>query len=181
MATLYKYEAGGREVTYLDAEDTYSAEDVRKHWASTFPELGNATARTEEKAQTVEHEGAEVEVQKVVTFEKRAGTKGGDLALWRVSGFLKTGKGWHSWVEELVRVESAAEAEEIVLERKRKVYQREVGWGPNGVEIEVVPEDQVMRAIGASMLPGLVEASEFLAIEKLAAAIDQAEAADDQS
>ena len=76
MATLYKFETGGREVTYLDPEDTYKAEDIRKHWAQTFPELSNASTSTDKNKQTVEHEGAEVEVDQVVTFAKRVGTKG---------------------------------------------------------------------------------------------------------
>ena len=77
MTTLYKYQTqGGREVTYLDQEDQYKAEDLRKHWASTFPELGNATAETKAEKQTVEVEGEQVEVDKVVTFVKKVGTKG---------------------------------------------------------------------------------------------------------
>lgn len=77
MSTLYKYVTqGGREVTFLDENDAYKPEDIRKHWSQTFPELNSATAETTTEAQTVEVEGAPVEVEKVVTFVKKVGTKG---------------------------------------------------------------------------------------------------------
>lgn len=159
MATLYKYEAGGRTVTYLDAEDTYSAEDIRKHWAGTFPELGNANSSTDETKQTVTHEGAEVEVDKVVTFAKRAGTKGGDevWSLYKVAGFIDIGKGWHEWYDERVRAENALQAGEIVLERVGKIYEARVTWGLDGPVIVLIPEDRAMQELGMAMLLGLSE------------------------
>lgn len=160
MATLYKYEAGGRTATYLDPEDQYSAEDIRKHWAQTFPELGNATSSTDEKKQTVTHEGAEVEVDKIVTFEKRVGTKGSDemLSLFEVAGFVNTGQGWHTWYEEQVRAENADEAGRLILERVQQAYENKVSWREDGPEIELIPEDRALRLSGAAMLPGLAEA-----------------------
>jgi hypothetical protein len=86
MATLYKYQTqGGQEVTFVDQEDQYKAEDIRKHWANTFPELGNAQADEDKKAQTVEVDGESVEVDRVVTFAKKVGTKGQDPK-WHVVG-----------------------------------------------------------------------------------------------
>lgn len=76
MTTLYKFTTGGREVAYLDADDAYQPEDIRTHWAGTFPELGNASTDIDAKKQTVTHEGKEVEVDRVVSFAKKAGTKG---------------------------------------------------------------------------------------------------------
>lgn len=80
MTTLYRYETQGREVTYLDADDAYAAEDIRRHWSETFPELSNATADTQAapEGETLEAvvEGETVQVDRVVTFAKRVGTKG---------------------------------------------------------------------------------------------------------
>lgn len=77
MATLYKYQTqGGQEVTFLDSEDQYQPEDIRQHWAQTFPELGSAQTDEQKKTQTVEVEGQQVEVNRVVTFAKKVGTKG---------------------------------------------------------------------------------------------------------
>lgn len=82
MKTLFKFQTqGGREVTYLDAEGVYQPNDIRSHWASTFPELAQAQADEETKTQTVKYTDAdgqeqEVEVERVVTFTKKVGTKG---------------------------------------------------------------------------------------------------------
>lgn len=77
MSTLYKYQTqGGQAVTYLDPDDTYKPEDIRRHWAETFPELAQATTATDDKAQTVEVEGQPVEVTRIVSFAKKVGTKG---------------------------------------------------------------------------------------------------------
>lgn len=82
MKTLYKYQTqGGREVTFFDSEGVYQPNDIRSHWASTFPELAQAQADEETKTQTVKYTDAdgqeqEVEVERVVTFTKKVGTKG---------------------------------------------------------------------------------------------------------
>lgn len=65
MATKYVYMTGGREVEFVDEQDAYKPEDIKNHWAQTFPELSAAT--WDEK---------EVDGVKVVTFAKRVGTKG---------------------------------------------------------------------------------------------------------
>jgi hypothetical protein len=83
MTTLFKYETQGRPVTFLDEADQYDNETIRKHWQTSFPELGNCQAETKaapkgEKLKEVMAEGEEVEVDKVVTFVKKVGTKGGD-------------------------------------------------------------------------------------------------------
>lgn len=67
MKTIYKYLTGGREVTFEDEEGVYKPEDIKAHWAATFPELGAATWDTTEK------DGV-----KIVTFAKKVGTKGAD-------------------------------------------------------------------------------------------------------
>lgn len=77
MATLYKYQTqGGQEVTYLDTDDAYQPEDIRQHWTQTFPELGSAQTDEKKGQQTVEVEGQPVEVDRVVSFAKKVGTKG---------------------------------------------------------------------------------------------------------
>jgi hypothetical protein len=78
QVTLFKYVTGGQEVTFLDDQGLYDAETIRKHWQGTFPELGNCQAETDAKKQTVTVEGQEVEVDRVVTYVKKVGTKGGD-------------------------------------------------------------------------------------------------------
>jgi hypothetical protein len=83
MTTLFKYETQGRPVTFLDEADQYDNETIRKHWQTSFPELGNCQAETkaapkEGKLKEVTAEGQEVEVDKVVTFVKKVGTKGAD-------------------------------------------------------------------------------------------------------
>lgn len=88
MTTLYKFETGGREVTYLDTDDAYQPEDIRTHWAGTFPELGNASTDIDKKKQTVTHEGNEVEVDRVVTFAKKVGTKGANDTAWQITNAL---------------------------------------------------------------------------------------------
>jgi hypothetical protein len=83
MTTLFKHETQGRPVTFLDEADQYDNETIRKHWQTSFPELGNCQAETkaapkEGKLKEVTAEGEEVEVDKVVTFVKKVGTKGAD-------------------------------------------------------------------------------------------------------
>jgi PRTRC genetic system protein C len=65
MPTKYVYLTGGREVTFDDDADAYKPDDIRQHWAATFPELASAT--WEEKKE----DGV-----RVVTFAKKVGTKG---------------------------------------------------------------------------------------------------------
>jgi hypothetical protein len=77
MPTLYKYTTGGRDVLFTDKEDAYKPADIQAHWASTFPELSNATADTKAgKQKVINEEGQEIEVDKVITFTKKVGTKG---------------------------------------------------------------------------------------------------------
>lgn len=83
MSTLYRYETQGRPVTFLDDADAYDNETIRKHWQTSFPELGNCQAETkkadgDQKLKETMAEGEEVEVDRVVTFVKKVGTKGGD-------------------------------------------------------------------------------------------------------
>lgn len=66
MATKYVYLAGGREVTFEDAGDVYKPEDIKTHWAATFPELSGATWEEKKGEDGV----------RVVTFAKKVGTKG---------------------------------------------------------------------------------------------------------
>lgn len=65
MATKYVYMAGGREVSYEDATDAYKPDDIRQHWAQSFPELANATWEEKKEGET-----------RVITFAKKVGTKG---------------------------------------------------------------------------------------------------------
>lgn len=77
MTTLYKYTTGGRDVLFTDKEDAYKPGDIQVHWASTFPELSNATAETKAgKQKVINEEGQEIEVDRVITFTKKVGTKG---------------------------------------------------------------------------------------------------------
>lgn len=59
------YTTGGQDVTIDDPNNDYTAEQIKAHWATTFPELANATWDTKE-----------VDGVKVVTFSKKVGTKG---------------------------------------------------------------------------------------------------------
>jgi len=69
MATLYRYTTGGRDVEYLDEGDVYTPKAIQEHWAATFPELGAATwTETQDEATG----------QKIITFAKKVGTKGGN-------------------------------------------------------------------------------------------------------
>ncbi|MBD3309568.1 hypothetical protein GF348_24525 [candidate division KSB3 bacterium] len=63
MATLYKYPHGDYE--YLDEGDEFTTEQMKAHLAQYFPELANASV-----------EESEDDGVHVVTFVKRAGTKG---------------------------------------------------------------------------------------------------------
>lgn len=71
MPTRYVYVTGGREVAFDDPADVYKPEDIKAHWAATFPELGAATWEVTEK------DGV-----KIVTFAKKVGTKGGEWPDW---------------------------------------------------------------------------------------------------
>lgn len=70
MAQKFVYLTGGREATLDDPEGVYTPQQIKDHWAATFPELRNAS--WEEKV--------EGEV-KVITFAKEVGTKGNGAAL----------------------------------------------------------------------------------------------------
>jgi hypothetical protein len=81
MTTLFRYETQGRPVTFLDDADVYDNETIRKHWQTSFPELGNCQAETkaaekDQKLKETTAEGEEVEVDRVVRFVKKVGTKG---------------------------------------------------------------------------------------------------------
>ncbi len=65
MPTKYVYTIGGREVTFEDDADDYKPEDIKTHWAQTFPELASATWEETKDGET-----------RVVTFAKKVGTKG---------------------------------------------------------------------------------------------------------
>lgn len=81
MSTLFRYETQGRPVTYLDTEDQYDAEFMRKHWSAHFSELGNCQSEVKqagagEKLKGLTQEGEEVEVDRIITYAKKVGTKG---------------------------------------------------------------------------------------------------------
>lgn len=83
MSTLYKYVTNGVPVTYVDVDEQHTPEAIRTHWARTFSELGNCQAEEQkakegEKLKGLTQEGEEVEVDRVVTFVKKVGTKGAD-------------------------------------------------------------------------------------------------------
>lgn len=69
---IFKYLIGGKWVTYEDADDVYSPDDIRAHWAATYPELSAATWD-----KTAGPNGEEV-----YTFAKKVGVKGGDWPAW---------------------------------------------------------------------------------------------------
>jgi PRTRC genetic system protein C len=71
MATRYVYLTGGREVEFMDEQDAYKPEDIKAHWAATFPELSAATW-DEKKAD---------DGTRTITFAKKVGTKGAALNL----------------------------------------------------------------------------------------------------
>jgi PRTRC genetic system protein C len=64
MATIYKYPHGDYE--YRDEEDELTTQQMQDHLRQYFPELANASVE----------ESEDDEGNKVVTFVKRAGTKG---------------------------------------------------------------------------------------------------------
>ena len=63
MATIYTYRQGNYE--FRDEHGDFTAEDVKQQLVQYFPELANATT-----------EKSETDGDTVVTFVKRAGTKG---------------------------------------------------------------------------------------------------------
>jgi len=145
MATLYRYAVqGGREVTFLDADDAYQPEDIRQHWAGTFPELGQAQTEIDAKAQTVEVEGQPVTVGKVVSFVKKVGTKG---ATYR--RFFED--------DVLGRVWLGADGQTMFADRRQAgLFNNEDwhDWGFElGLEVEWCPDDEQNRLNGAPPLP----------------------------
>lgn len=66
MAQKFVYTTGGRDVTLDDPNDDYTPAQIKDHWASTFPELANATWDTKPGDDGV----------KTITFSKKVGTKG---------------------------------------------------------------------------------------------------------
>lgn len=61
MARIFIYE--GKE--YPDPDPNMKPDEVRRAWADFFPELANATEKTEKRGDDT-----------VITFAKRVGTKG---------------------------------------------------------------------------------------------------------
>jgi hypothetical protein len=156
MATLYKYLTGGREVTFLDADDAYQPEDIRQHWAGTFPELGNAATDIDDKAQTVTVDGADAEVTRVVTFSKKVGTKG--LQTWQVTGNVRLQWPRRHLVHTITEFATAATAGEAVTRTLFSVAQLHEGATASWVgkpTADAVPPDRMMRLSGAPELPGL--------------------------
>lgn len=80
--TLYKYVTGGKEITFHDNEGQYSPEQIKAHWAGSFPELAQAETKVEAfdepQEVTFETDGEQVTatVDQVVTFEKQVQTLG---------------------------------------------------------------------------------------------------------
>lgn len=117
--TLYRYiTQGGREVDYFDADGQYTPEVIRKHWAESFPELSNATVEAKDEVQTIktrdtEGNETEVEIDRLVTFSKRVGTKG---ALYRITGAIDYLVPRTKRVNRIVEAPSEAEARQVVLE-----------------------------------------------------------------
>lgn len=117
--TLYRYiTQGGRTVDYFDAGGQYTPEVIRKHWAESFPELSNAAAETKDEVQTVatrdvDGNETEVEIDRLVTFAKRVGTKG---ALYRVAGTIDYLVPRTKQVNRIVEADSEAEARRVVLQ-----------------------------------------------------------------
>lgn len=161
MATLYKYLTGGREVTFLDPDDAYQPEDIRQHWAGTFPELGNAATDIDDKAQTVTVDGVEAEVTRVVTFSKKVGTKGGDvtdLQIWQVSGRVRLQWPRRHLIHTVTEFATADTAGDAVQRALFGVAQMHVGATATWVgkpDASPVPPDRMMRLSGAPALPGL--------------------------
>jgi hypothetical protein len=160
MSTLYKYAVGGREVTFLDAEDAYKPEDIRQHWATTFPELGQAQTEIDAKAQTVDVEGQPVAVGRVVSFVKKVGTKG---AVYRVTGRynLKHCCGCiycdRTYEPRRIteRIECEPEELEAALAEIAKGQEDELGDGDwyEAVTATLIGEDQLLRERGYQTLP----------------------------
>lgn len=72
MAQKFVYMASGQEVILDDPTDSYTPQQIKDHWTTTFPELSNAIweeKRTEDGT-------------KVVTFAKKVGVKGVDGPAW---------------------------------------------------------------------------------------------------
>jgi PRTRC genetic system protein C len=158
MATLYKYLTGGREVTFLDPDDAYQPEDIRQHWAATFPELGNAATDIDDKAQAVTVDGSEVEVTRVVTFSKKVGTKGCvGLETWQVSGEVRLQWPRRHLIHTVSEFATASTADDAISRALFGVAQMHAGATAAWVSkpaAKVVPPDQMMRAAGAPTLPG---------------------------
>lgn len=153
MTTLYKYMVEDRAVTFLDPESVYKPEDIKTHWTQTFPELSNAIAETKaakagEKLKEV-HEGQEVEVEKVVTFVKKVGTKATAItSQYRVRGKLGA-DGILFAVCDLVS-EALSPGEAVVKARESldtdPTYQ--LGWIEGPVVLQVVTDEPVVIGEG---------------------------------
>lgn len=65
MTQRFVYVTAGQEYSLDDPNDDYTPQQVKDHWAATFPELGNASWDTKE-----------ADGVKVITFAKKVGTKG---------------------------------------------------------------------------------------------------------
>jgi PRTRC genetic system protein C len=152
MTTLYKYiTQGGREVVFEDPTDQYKPEDVRQHWAQSFPELANATT-----TETTE------DGKKVVTFAKKVGTKGGKTPhRFQVNGEVVwlDGKGREKVDDLDMRVESSNGEEDAAFEALR-LFSEQHGiiafWSedifPEVEDLGEVPVDVIMRRQGQPML-----------------------------
>jgi PRTRC genetic system protein C len=66
MAQKFIYLASGQEVTLDDPTDSYTPDQIKQHWTTTFPELSNASWE-EKRAE---------DGTRVITFAKKVGTKG---------------------------------------------------------------------------------------------------------
>lgn len=159
-AVLYKYQTqGGREVTLLDESGAYTEAQVRQHFAATYPELTNASSTTDDTAQTVQYEGNEVEVAKVVTFKKTVGTKGADLVFdaFEVTGEVKLANGRFFTIErEWVTALNQEQAETIALNGVINAQRCDGDWTRRPL-VRVVEEAERLRAIGSPVLPGFEE------------------------
>lgn len=154
MTTLYKYLIGDRAVTFVDPEDAYKPEDIKTHWTQTFPELSNATAETTaakpgEKLKGM-HEGQEVEVDKVVTFAKKVGTKGQALSSqYRVTGTLGAGGVVFAVCDLTVEAWSPGEAVIAARESLDTDPTFKLGWIEGPVVGQVVTDEPVVIGEGA--------------------------------
>lgn len=168
-AVLYIYKTqAGREVKLLDESGAYTTAQVRDHFAGTYPELTNASSSTDDKAQTVEYEGRQVDVGKIVTFAKRVGTKGGDIEYFtfRVEGMvrLKAGRDQAGNLyldvvnvcDEVQSLNSDHAADEVLARTIETYASRcdgDAGWKIRPT-VTLLAETELMARQGWPMLPG---------------------------